>query len=288
MSIDPERLTRLYHATGNLAPQTIAAFRQAIYARYQANPREMPWRATADPYRILVSEIMLQQTRVERVLTKYGQFLAAFPTIPDLAAAPLAELLRVWQGLGYNRRAIALKRCAEQIMASHGGRLPDSISGLESLPGIGPYTARAVAAFAYGKAEPLIETNIRTVFIHLFFLGQEGIADSRLMPLVAATLDRGNPREWYYALMDYGVMLKQLHPNPSRRSSHHSRQSPFKGSNRELRSAMLRTILDQPGITPARLSRQLASPAETVLKNLAALEREGFIDRAGRRFRICG
>jgi len=286
MSVDPERLTRLYRETGCLAPATVASFQEAVYTRYRANPRVMPWRSTADPYRILVSEIMLQQTRVERVMTKYNEFLAAFPTLPALADAPLSDVLRVWKGLGYNRRAIALKRCAELVLASHGGRLPDSIPGLESLPGIGPYTARAVAAFAFNTPEPFIETNIRTVFIHFFFHGREQVNDREIMPLVAATLDRDNPRDWYYALMDYGVLLKQLHPNPSRRSRHHVRQSPFKGSNRELRSRMLRAILEQPGITPGQLAKLLECERQALEKNLPALEREGFVMRRGRGYSV--
>lgn len=286
MTLNPEQVSREYHGAGVLSPQAIRAFRQTIHDRYQATPRPMPWRETRDPYRILVSEIMLQQTQVERVKTKYAQFLAIFPTLADLAAAPLEEVLRVWQGLGYNRRAIALKRCAEEIVTRHRGIFPESIADLESLPGIGPYTARAVAAFAFGIAEPFIETNIRTVFIHFFFHGRENIADRLIMPLVAATLVHGNPREWYYALMDYGVMLKQLHPNPGRRSSHHVRQSPFKGSNRELRSRMLRALLDQPGITARELAELLTVDPELVDKNLLALVREGFAEKRGKGFTI--
>ena len=165
----------------------------------------MPWRTTRDPYSILVSEIMLQQTQVERVKTKYTEFLAAFPTIESLASSLLTDVLRTWQGLGYNRRAIALKRCAEEIVSRYSGQFPRDTAELETLPGIGPYTARAVAAFAFGMAEPLIETNIRTVFIHFFFHGRDRVSDREIMPLVARTLDRHNPREWYYALMDFGV-----------------------------------------------------------------------------------
>lgn len=284
--LSPKRLTEQYHAAGELDADTITAFRRAIYRHYRANPRPMPWRETSDPYRILVSEVMLQQTQVERVRTKYAQFLECFPTITHLAAAPLEELLRVWQGLGYNRRAIALRRCAEEIVTTHGGRFPATIPQLESLPGIGPYTARAVAAFAFGLPEPFIETNIRTVFIHFFFHGHEGINDRRLMPLVSATLDRGDPRHWYYALMDYGVLLKQLHPNPSRRSSHHVRQSPFKGSNRELRSRMLRSILEHPGLTLEELTRLLSACRSAVERNLKALVQEGFVEQQGDRFGI--
>ena len=287
MKLNPERLSRQYHEMGVLNPQTIHAFRLAIYDHYHANYRPMPWRDTRDPYHILVSEVMLQQTQVERVKAKFAQFLVAFPTLAYLAAAPLEELLRVWQGLGYNRRAIALKRCAEEISNHFAGHFPTTISDLESLPGIGAYTARAVSAFAFGVAEPFIETNIRTVFIHFFFHGREKIADRLIMPLVSATLDHANPREWYYALMDYGVTLKQLHPNPGRRSSHHVRQSPFKGSNRELRSRMLRAILDQPGITARELADALTAERVQVEKNLTALAREGFVEkRAGEGFGV--
>lgn len=283
---DPEQLTRQYHAHGFLDPKTVKLFQKTIYDHFHAHPRPMPWRETRDPYRIMISEVMLQQTQVERVKTKYAQFLDAFPCLSDLAAAPLVELLPVWQGLGYNRRAIALKRCAEEIMIRFGGQIPSAIEELESLPGIGPYTARALATFAFNTAEPFIETNIRTVFIHLFFHSREQVADREIMPLVAATLDRNNPREWYYALMDYGVLLKQLHPNPGRRSSQHVRQSPFKGSNRELRSRILRAIMERPGITARQLVNLLVCEREKVEKNLLALEREGFTEKLGKGFMV--
>lgn len=286
MILNPEQLTRRYHDAGTLSPRQTTTFQQAIYDNFRAHQRPMPWRETSDPYRILLSEIMLQQTQVERVKTKYAQFLDVFPHLADLARAPLAELLPVWQGLGYNRRAIALKRCAEEIVTRFGGQVPATIAELESLPGIGPYTARAVGAFAFSIPEPFIETNIRTVFIHFFFHGREQVTDRQIMPLVAATLVRDNPRDWYYALMDYGVLLKQLHPNPGRRSSHHVRQSPFKGSNRELRSRMLRAILEQPGITVGQLARLLECEREALEKNLPALEREGFVVQRGRGYAV--
>ncbi|ABL01079.1 HhH-GPD family protein [Pelobacter propionicus] len=284
--LSPQRLTEQYHAAGELDAATVTAFRRAIYRHFHANPRPMPWRETSDPYHILVSEVMLQQTQVERVKAKYAQFLETFPTVRHLATAPLEELLRLWQGLGYNRRAIALKRCAEQIHILHEGNFPTTIHELQNLPGIGPYTARAVAAFAFGLPEPFIETNIRTVFIHFFFHKQEGISDRQLMPLVGATLDHSDPRHWYYALMDYGVRLKQLYPNPGRRSSHHVRQSPFKGSNRELRSRMLRAVMECPGILPDELAKVLEAERGAVEKNLQALAREGFVEQRGDGFGI--
>jgi A/G-specific adenine glycosylase len=229
---------------------------------------------------------MLQQTQVERVKIKYAEFLSAFPTLTELASAPLEDVLRIWQGLGYNRRALALIRCAGEIINRFNGQFPREIAELESLPGIGPYSARAVAAFAFGTAEPLIETNIRTLFIHFFFHGRDKVTDREIMPLVAATLDRHNPREWYYALMDFGVWLKQLHPNPGRRSRHHVQQSRFEGSNRQLRSRLLRSVIAGPGISAVGLAEQLEAGQGDVERNLADMEREGFLRQTNGRYRV--
>lgn len=276
--LDSAGFTRCYAENGELAQNVIKHFRQIVYQHYQVNPRQMPWRDTDDPYCILVSEIMLQQTQVKRVLVKYDEFLNRFPTCADLACATLPEVLSVWNGLGYNRRALALKRCAEQIVEQFCGVVPRTIMNLESLPGIGSYTARAVAAFAFGIATPFIETNIRTVFIHAFFDGREAVADRELMPLVSATLDTEQPREWYYALMDYGVMLKQQVLNPGRRSRHHIRQSSFEGSNRQLRSRILQAVLAYPGVTLAELVQMVCCSAEQVVRNLDVMAREGFLE----------
>jgi len=286
--LDPQELTRSYATSGALSPETVSAFQQQIYSRYHSSPRPMPWRSTSDPYHILTAEVMLQQTQVERVKIKYAEFLSAFPTLAALASAPLADVLRIWQGLGYNRRALALKRCAEEIVSRYDGQFPRGTGELESLPGIGPYTARAVAAFAFGTAEPLIETNIRTVFIHFFFHGRDKVHDREIMPLVAATLGRHNPREWYYALMDFGVWLKQLHPNPGRRSRHHTQQSRFEGSNRQLRSLLLRAVMAGPGVSAAELADKLEAEQGDVERNLADMEREGFLCRTGTRYLVQG
>lgn len=265
----------------------IVAFRELVHDYYLRSGRSLPWRETADPYAILLSEIMLQQTQVDRVREKYWEFLAAFPTLESLAAAELAQVLSVWQGLGYNRRAVALKNCAQAVVERFAGRLPAEVALLESLPGIGPYTARAVAAFAFGILSAFIETNIRSVFILHFFPGRESVRDSEILPLIEAALDRERPRDWYYALMDYGSMLKRTRTNPSRMSAHHVRQSPFRGSNRERRSLILRSILAAPGITEAELTRALPEAADSLARNLEHLEREGFIRREAGGFLIC-
>ena len=254
-----------------------AGFRQMIREHYLAHGRRLPWRETYDPYAILVSEIMLQQTQVDRVRMKYLEFLAAFPGFQELAQAELSPVLSVWQGLGYNRRAASLRLCARAVVERFGGALPRRIDAMETLPGIGPYTARAVAAFAFGEPTPFIETNIRSVFIHHFFPDREAVLDREILPLVELTLDREHPRDWYYALMDYGTMLKKNVGNPSRKSAHHARQSPFRGSNREQRSQILRMVLASPGIARLQIAENLALAAESVDRNLRQLAREGLI-----------
>ncbi|HJV66767.1 MAG TPA: A/G-specific adenine glycosylase [Geomonas sp.] len=264
----------------------VSAFRDEVKEYYRQHGRSLPWRETSNPYAILVSEIMLQQTQVDRVREKYREFLAAFPGFAELAQAELSRVLSLWQGLGYNRRAVALRECAISVVERFGGELPREIQDLVSLPGIGPYTARAVAAFAFGEPTPFIETNIRSVFIHHFFPEHQAVHDSDLLPLVEITLDREDPRGWYYALMDYGTMLKKKVANPSRRSAHHTIQSPFRGSNREQRSRLVRMILASPGISEAQLAEGLPAKAESVQKNLQRLEREGFIREEDGRYWI--
>ena len=269
-----------------LSPHEVERFRGTIYRHYQAHKREMPWRQTRDPYHILVSEIMLQQTQVERVLGKYDQFLSQFPNFPALDRAPWPEVLAVWQGLGYNRRALALKRLAQVVMAQWGGLLPDNEEDLRALPGIGPATAGAILAFAFEQPVAFIETNIRRVFLHFFFSNQNGIKDREILPLVQETLDRERVREWYYALMDYGADLKRLGPNPNRRSAHYARQSPFNGSNREVRSLILKTLLTAPADSLEKLARNIGKPKTRTRTALEQLLAEGFVVREGKQLRL--
>jgi A/G-specific adenine glycosylase len=269
-----------------MAEQQVAEFRERVTSWYRANARTLPWRDTIDPYAILVSEIMLQQTQVDRVIGKYATFLDLFPDFAALARARLQSVLNAWQGLGYNRRAISLKRCAEAVMENYDGVLPWSVEALQALPGIGPYTARAIGAFAFELPTVFIETNIRAVFIHHFFGEREGIRDTEILPLVAATLDNTSPRDWYNALMDYGVMLKKSHNNPTRRSAHHVRQAPFRGSNRELRSRILKALIATPRLTEDEVTTILGADAGKVRMNLAQMEKEGFLEKQRGRFAI--
>lgn len=303
----------------NSNPAAVRAFRKKIWDYYHEHGRhDLPWRKTRDPYKILVSEIMLQQTQVARVFVKYPQFLKEFPTAAALATASTGDVLKMWQGLGYNRRALALKRCAEIVTEKYGGKFPRTFDELVELPSIGPATAADLLAFAWNIPRPLTETNIRTVYIHFFFPEREEkraradktgrakisckVDDKEVWPLVEKTFDREQPREWIWALMDYGAMLKKEHRNASgRRSAQYVRQSKFEGSNRELRSNMVKIILgnsgkngggrEGDGLSTEALRAQLRSVREKIStadfnKNLKDLEREGFIFKEGDLLRI--
>lgn len=222
--------------------------------------RELPWRHIDDPYAVLVSEIMLQQTQVARVERFWRRFLSALPTIDALAAASTADVLELWQGLGYNRRALALKRTADECAARYGGKLPASYDELVALPGIGPATAAGVRAFALNQPGVYLETNVRAVLIHCLFPDAEGVKDRQLEPFAADTCPADDPRDWYYAMLDFGAHLKVTHPNPTRKSAHYARQSAFEGSRRQKRSWVVRRVLAEPeGVAPAKVLAELSA-----------------------------
>ena len=235
----------------------IEAFKQLVWREGRAHWRDLPWRGIDDDYAVLVSEVMLQQTQVKRVLRYWGRFLALFPTVDALAAADNALVLEMWQGLGYNRRALMLKRCAEECAAHHGGKLPAKREELLALPGIGPATASGVMAFARNEPCVYLETNVRSVFLHHFFPGVEKVPDKDVAALVERACPEEDVRGWYYALLDYGAHLKQIVSNPSRRSSGYARQSTFEGSHRQKRAAIVRLVLGEPGIGLEAISAKL-------------------------------
>jgi A/G-specific adenine glycosylase len=269
-----------------LKPTEVEEFRQIIYQYYADHRREMPWRVSRDPYHIIVSEIMLQQTQVGRVLSKYEQFISTFPDFDSVSKAPLQEILKVWQGLGYNRRALALQKICQLVVTEYGGELPNCVETLQTFPGIGPATAGAICAFAFNQPTVFIETNIRRVFIHFFFPSKNGVKDKEILPQVKRTLDTRSPRTWYHALMDYGAMLKNEQHNPNRRSAHYNRQPPFRGSNREIRGLILKILLKKPDLTEAELVRLVDKSPERVRPIIAQLIIEGFIVRKGDLIRI--
>jgi A/G-specific adenine glycosylase len=227
----------------------VELFKETVWDYYAKHARELPWRnpepdGSYDPYKILVSELMLQQTQVQRVIPKYQEFLSLFPDIDSLAIAPLSKVIKCWQGLGYNRRAKYLHVAAKQIVHDFDGELPKTILQLEQLSGVGINTASAMCAYAYNQPVSFIETNIRTVYIHHFFETSESVDDKEILKVVEETCDSENPRAWYWALMDYGTYLKSMVGNVSRKSSSYTKQSTFEGSNRQIRGAVLRILSD--------------------------------------------
>lgn len=228
-----------------MQPPSINDFKKIIWNYYTTQGRLFDWRHVDDPYKVFISEVMLQQTQTVRVAQKYPLFIEAFPNFKILADAPLKEVLLQWQGLGYNRRGMYLQRAAQTIIQEHAGILPNDPEVLIKLPGIGKATAASICAFAFNSPTIFIETNIRAVFIHFFFANKDSVHDQEIMPLLEESLDKEYSRDWYYALMDYGVMLKKTLVNPSRKSKHHAKQSKFEGSDRQIRGMILRILTQQ-------------------------------------------
>lgn len=264
---------------------SIAAFRKTIYAHFKKHRRDFPWRRTKNPYRIMISEIMLQQTQASRVVQKYKLFIKEFPTVRSLATSRLSRVLRVWQGLGYNRRALYVRRSAKRIVKEHAGIIPRTVEELSKLPGIGYASACAICAFAYNKPVIFIETNIRSVFLHFFFKGKKNVKDSDVLVSVRKALDRAHPREWYFALMDYGVMLKAKYGNPNTRSAHHARQSPFKDSDRYIRGAIMRLVTDH-SFSEDEITEQFNLSKRRRMAIFKKLMQEGLIEKRGATYAV--
>jgi A/G-specific adenine glycosylase len=271
-----------------LSPSSIKKFQKQILDYYRMHGRKMPWRETNDPYQIFVSEIMLQQTQVSRVEEKFKQFVAAFPDFAALNNATLSNVYSVWQGLGYNRRALSLKKAANAIMAEFHGEVPRTKDDLQSLPGIGDATASSIMAFAFNLPVVFIETNIRTVFIHFFFKNKKLVSDDEILPLVENCLYKKSPRIWYWALMDYGAMLKNSGHDKNSRSTHFVKQSKFEGSRRQLRGNILKTLLSTGCMSAKNISSSLGNPAGKVVEILEQLKSEGFVKENKGKFRLIG
>ena len=210
-------------------------------------------------------------------MTNILEFIHAFPDFDSLSKASQKDVLALWQGLGYNRRALALKRLAEDVVSMHGGALPRDVEALSSLPGIGKTTAGEILAFAFNIPSVFIETNIRRVFIHEFFDGEDDVKDTEILPLVEATVDEENPREWYWALMDYGSMLKKNVENPNRRSAHYTRQTPFEGSDRRIRGLVVKRLLNDKTLSAEILVEETGVGLDHLKRILSGLVDEGFI-----------
>jgi A/G-specific adenine glycosylase len=269
-----EELVLIFNDLQLSVPQSsraLDAFVAIIKAHHKYKRRSFLWREIITEYSVTVSEIMLQQTQTERVATKFGPFLEKFADFKALAEAPFEELLRLWKGLGYNRRALALQKIAQKVVNEYAGLLPNEPLILETFPHIGKATACSITTFAFNIPTVFIETNIRTVFIYYFFNKETLINDKQIMPLIAETLDLENPREWYYALMDHGVMLKKEYGNLSRLSAHYTKQSKFEGSDRQIRGMILQALLDHSNVTIESISyiiKKDKNRVDKILKNL--------------------
>jgi A/G-specific adenine glycosylase len=265
--------------------EILKKFKKEIWKYYRKGKRSMPWRppslklrqdGTLDPYAILVSEVMLQQTQVARVIPKFEMFLKKFPAFEDLAKAGTRELVALWRGLGYNRRALALREAAKIVVSEHKGKLPKDIEKIDELPGVGRATAAAIYIYAWNRPAGFVETNIRTVFIHHFFPKKHKVSDENIFELVEQTLDVKRPREWYYALMDYGAMLKREVGNLSRQGLVYKRQSAFTGSRREIRGKILRMLIAGKA-TLSEIQERMGKTEHDVAVILGTLRTEGFL-----------
>jgi A/G-specific adenine glycosylase len=249
-------------------------FRESIYSYYEKAGRVFPWRGETSPWGVLVSEFMLQQTQTERVLGYWNRWMKRWPAPEALAQATMEEALREWSGLGYNRRCRYIKDNARIITREYNGKVPNTPQGLLPLPGIGPYTAGAIACFAYNYPAVFIETNIRAAFIHFFFQDREAVTDKEIIPILQDVLDRENPRRWYWALMDYGAALKKITLNPNRRSAHYTRQSPFEGSFRQLRGNLIKSLVSRGPGSAEELIKRTGIGEEDLYKALDVLKRD--------------
>ena len=270
-----------------LSSSEVGAFREQVWEYYRQAGRRMPWRDDPSPYRVLVSELMLQQTQVSRVVPKFETFMYTCDSFASLANVPLSTVLELWSGLGYNRRAKYLHQTARIVVHDYDGLLPSSRDELIKLPGVGTNTAGAILAYAYNRPVVFIETNIRTVYFHHFYADHaDQVSDKQLETLVEQTLDRDNPREWYWALMDYGAFLKKTVGGRLSSSSHYVKQTPLKGSAREMRGRILRALIT--GKQDEQLLRETVLWDERFEPALAALSREGLIEKTGGYFRLTG
>lgn len=255
-----------------------ARLQQEIFGWWKRHARDLPWRKTRDPYRILVSEVMLQQTQVSRVLPKFAEFLIRFPDVHALAAASAAEVLRVWKGMGYNRRALYLKRTAESVVREHDGVFPDSEAELVKLPGVGKYTARALMVFAYEQDVAMVDTNIRQIITHFFFGGRPQ-KENVIQEVADALVPAGKSWAWHQALMDYGALkLSRIKPKRPRGNP----KVPFAKSNRFYRGKLMDWLRDghmAHGDVIGRFRTRYGKDAEFAETVIAGLVSDGLLVR---------
>lgn len=269
-----------------LRPKQITDFQAVVWQYYSDHARQLPWRETHSPFYVVLSEIMLQQTQVSRVIPKFNAFVYTCDSFVDLAKLPLATVLKMWSGLGYNRRAKYLHQIAQAVVTDFNSQLPSSYKQLVTLPGIGTNTAGAILAYAYNQPVVFIETNIRSVLFHHFFDSERNVSDTQLRQVVEQVLDRDNPREWYWALMDYGSHLKATKGAQLTMSRHYRRQTPLEGSLRQMRGQIMKSLVEG-----SRTMGQLQAIYGTDDRFVVALEQliaEGLVSRHSQKVCLTG
>jgi A/G-specific adenine glycosylase len=256
----------------------VQAFRRVVWDHWKKHGRhDLPWRKTRDPYKILVSEIMLQQTQVPRVLPKYKQFIRTFPTVGALAGAPLSAVLKEWSGLGYNRRGKYLHDAAKAIEKEYKGDFKKALA--HPFPGVGPYTRAAVCIFAFNTQDTLIETNVRTAYFahsHIWERRKKKIADREIVPHMELAAKGQDPRKWHWALMDYGAHLKRSGIRNNQQSTHYTKQSKFEGSLRQVRGQIIK-MLGTGAHGDRALAQKLSFKESRVREALIGLARDGLV-----------
>ena len=274
-----------YMLPNKLSDVEITNFRETVWNFSSEHFRTMPWRTSPTPYYVLVSELMLQQTQVSRVIPKFEAFVAQFPDITALAKASLGDVLIAWSGLGYNRRAKFLWQAAQRIVAENGGAMPATYAELVALPGIGPNTAGAILAYAYEQPVVFVETNIRTVLLHHFFADTDDkISDRVLEGICQQVIDHEHPREWYWAMMDYGTYLKKTAGGRLHQSAAYRAQSKLEGSLRQMRGRIIRELAEGP--LAASQLRAAVKADERFEVAIDALTKEGMVEGDGRHYRL--
>jgi A/G-specific adenine glycosylase len=259
-------------------------FQEIIWQKGNELFREMPWRADTRPYYVMVSEIMLQQTQVDRVVPKFEAFIERFPAVEDLAKATLGDVLQMWSGLGYNRRAKFLHQAAIKITDEYAGVFPNTLEALKTLPGVGVNTAGAILAYSFNTPSIFIETNVRTVYFFHYFGSQATVTDSELKTVVEETIDTEHPREWYWALMDYGTYLKRQGIGQNNKSSHYKKQSPLKGSVREVRGQIMKLLTEAE--YEEKALRTLLIADERFQSALESLQKDGLVEKTKDKFHL--
>lgn len=271
--------------TVNLSQAKKSKFHALIFTWWDSNRRDLPWRKTHDPYKILVSEIMLQQTQVARVILKYQEFISTYPHVLSLSQAPVSDIIRLWKGLGYNRRALYLKKTADIVSNLYGGVFPKDEQLLTKLPGLGRYTARAILVFAYKQQVGMVDTNIRQIITHFFFKDASQ-KEKVIQEFADALVPKGKSWQWHQALMDYGAL--EL-PKIRRPKVQKKKTISFRDSNRFYRGRIIDALRDHEwdaGELVKHISYRYGK-SDTMVENIVeSLVKDGLITRLGKKINL--